>query len=240
MSKTVKYALIVVAAILVTSFFVWRNREELPSLEDAPPPPQTGEPGSADENKPLLASEEPARTAIEARAIAIYNSAKREQVFSRNNTRENVFAGLTYRSGVRTVLQQVLASGNADEVPIIPPIVNPQYAKRMEAVKDVPGFEDTTATGNFDLAIDLWRDALDFTSVGGPNLWPPNMEQLMAAGLFYRSHSGDRNMSERYDSYCKDMVILCRNIAAASRSADSQFRSQAIEDLNAAGWNIVG
>jgi len=238
--------IILVVAIAAAAYYFLKVRKPEAAADvtttpapPAPPPPAPA-PGTGSTGQlPTLAGDEPARTAILNRAKALYNSAERENVFSRNNTRENIFSGLQYKAGVRSVLAQNLATGNAEQFPLIPDFINPAYLQRLEAAADLRGFEAMTQSGQFDLAVSLWRSTLDLSDVGGPNLWPTNIVQILDAGLFYVSGGADRNKSERYDSYCKDMAKLFSNAAAATRSAAAQFRAQAIEDLNRGGWKIV-
>jgi len=238
----------IVAAVVVAliAFWYWNEKrvKGMASKTDqdpAPPvlpPPSPTLPAATVAIKQISSSQEPAKTAIKNRVNQLYNSSEREEIFSNNNTRENIFAGLQYKSGVRTVLSQVLQSGNPDQFPIIPTSIKPQYEQALARVSDLPTIETFEDSGQFNTGINLWKNALDFSAVGGANLWPSNINDLMSAGLFFVSGSRDSNMSERFDSYCRDMAVLCRNASVACRSSVSHFQARAMEDLNRGGWNI--
>ena len=245
MKGNFKYFVLIAAVILVAYLYSKRTKTATDDESSQAPPPAAPPPGApaapttGATTPAILASEEPAKSAIRRRAIELYNSNRREEIFATNNTRENIFSGLQYKGGVKTVLAQELPSGNADQFPIIPVMVNPQYLQRLEALKDLEGYEAMNRRGQGTLAAQIWGNALNFSEVGGPNLWPSNLRDILNAGLFFVSGPADRDKSERIDSYCVDMQKLCSNAAAAVRSAESHFIAQAIQDLNNSGWRIV-
>lgn len=212
------------------------QQEAPPAL---PPPAATTTAQTNTSQSAMLANSEPAASAIRSRVQQLYNSTRREEIFSQNNTRELLYAGLSYRAGVRSVVAQQSPYGNADLFPIVPIQVNEQYRQRLLGVADLEGFEEMTSRGQFELAKTTWKNALNLEDVGGLNLWPENIMDILRAGLFFVSGKADKNMSERYDSYCKDMQTLCANAVRCIDKASNQFQNQAIVDLRDAGWNIV-
>lgn len=252
-SRPTKY--IIAAIVALVGFFAFRayrrrknDTSETPGSSPAPAAPAPpAQPGPAadqpQQSAPIDANDEPAATAIKNRVRSLYNSQEREQVYSINNTRQDLTNGLQYRSGITSVLSQVTPGGL---FPLIPRDVDPRFIQRLQAAQQLENFEELTRRGAFDLAQSLYRDAFDLSDVGGPNLWPhgPGQQdsQLLSwinAGLFGRPGRADTNKSERFSAYGEDLKVLAANAEQATRKAQQHLKARAIEDLKRAGWNII-
>lgn len=242
MNSTTKYVLLGIVALLVL-YLVFRKPKAADEVEPegAEPPPQSAD-GPGGFNPPMAADQEPALSAINSRIEQLYNSAERERVFSRNQTREGLFAGVNYRSGLRQALASVLPDGNPDQVPLIPATINPAYGQKLDFIQDLTSINDldrTSYAGDINGALQVWKNALDLTTAGGPNFWPSNMVQLIEEGAFGQPGAADRNRSERYHAFAEDFRAFAKNLSAAIKKADNHLRNQAVSDLKAAGWNII-
>lgn len=226
-----------------TGFYFWQkdkkpdSPEQIPNTPD-PPPVEAPAAGGSGETKTYSTDAGEGLEAIRARMreLDLYGGSK-QAVIGRYGVLENLLSGVQYRSGVNSVLN--LLFGNVLNVPLYP-ASNSAYTSQLQAIKDTQGFESLTsnAGGNTATALQVWQTALQLPN--GQTFWYPGIEQLIDAGQFGKRGPADKNKSERYDAYTRDMQKVAENLLIASRKYEDALRQQAITDLQSSGWKFTG
>jgi len=249
MTSTIKiFGLI--AAVVAVYWFYLKDRDASKSSFDLVPAPPLPAPPTADapgtettaEPSPILPLTNPqVVAAIRTQTAAIYgNELEREVVYDAKSVRDGIFTGLLYRNGIRRALNSALPSGNANRIPVIPPTVDREYQDRLELITELTAMEEMDGRREWSEVQQTWRQAADMGAVAGFSFWPPDMVQLIDEGVFFVSGPADRNKSERYDSWSKDVKTLAANLMTANRKAEDAIRNKAIQQLRGRGWRLEG
>lgn len=237
-----KYIFAVLALLALAAWFVLRpgakadaDTQTLPNpepLPPPPPPPASQATASPDAATPLLIDQEPARTAVNARAQQVLRDAAiRPQLMANLDWSNRLFQGTQYPAGLRLALQSTV--GGEYNLPVL----NDAQQGQAANLKDQQGFERLRASVGFDQAQSQWAQALDF---GSFSLWPPNIAVLIDQGAFGQAGRADRDKSERYDAFTTDVKRMATNWASLNADLLTAARERAARDLVAAGWKIVG
>ena len=201
-------------------------------LPTPPPPPATNVAGGPDAATPLLIDQEPARTAVAARARQILaDAASRSQLQANLDWSNRLFTGTKYPAGLRLALQSTV--GGEFNLPVL----NEAQATQARNLKDAQGFERLRSTVGFDQAQSQWAQALNF---GSFSLWPSNIAVLIDQNAFGQAGRADRDKSERYDAFTDDVKRFAANWASLNADLQDAASQRAARDLVAAGWKIVG
>ena len=76
--------------------------------------------------------------------------------------------------------------------------------------------------------------------MAGLSFWPPDLESLLLEGVFFNAGPADKNRSEEYDSWSRDVKVLAENLIEANRKAADAIREKAISQLRGRGWRLEG
>lgn len=244
--------IIAISGLAFLLYMYWKAGNTAPaSLEidpalPPPLPPQGNTPAApvvnvADQN-PVLYDTDSGQggAAVLARMKSIWNNAQsRETVISRSGLINRIYQGLSFPDGIKNAMAGIF--GSSSNIPLAPDTLETGYSRKVKEWKTVPGFETLTSSNGGDPteAFSTWKNAL-YLQQEGLNFWPPNIEALIEAKQFGQIANGDRNRSERYDAFTKDMKVLGENIAYANGKLDEIVRDQAINDLRGAGWQFIG
>lgn len=250
MSKLTKW--ILAAVVLAIGFFVYRSRKGSKisqTLPDAPPPPLTMNPGVGNQQGPATPEQvvplDPSSTVVQeevkARVRLLYaNEQAREDAYERFGVRDDLFAGLQYRSGTRQAMAAITSSGVPEDLRIPPKDIERNFDSKLQLLIDTTDFETLDRTIGFDNALSTWQESADLSSVGGDNLWPGNIRDLIEQSAFGTPGGADRNRSERYRAFGYELQKMAENLREASRKAQSALEDRAYRDLVSAGWVIRG
>ena len=252
MNKLTKWLL--AGLLLAVGFFVYRNRKQSTisqTLPDAPPPPltvntlpnQVGSPvtGNGGAVIPLSPTSTVVQEEVKARVRLIYeNEQAREDAYYNFGVRNDLFIGMQYSSGTKMAMAQVTSSGVPEDLKIPPEDVERNFKSKLDLLKETTDFETLDHTIGFEQALNTWKEAADLSSVGGNNLWPGNIRDLIEQSAFGTPGGADQNRSERYRAFGYELQKLAENLDAASSKAQSALEDRAYRDLVAAGWVITG
>lgn len=235
-------------AVFAVYWFYLRNQDEIKSgtagvpAPPLPAPVVTAPGGNTAEPTPILPLSDPqVSAAIRQRFTAIYNDESlRESIYDQENLREGVFSGLLYRIGIRRALTSSLPSGNPNRVPVIPSSVDTEYTDRLELISELETMDVMDRRRDWSEVQQIWRQASDMGAAAGFSFWPPDLLALLDEGLFFNAGTGDRNKSEEYDSWSKDVKQVAVNLIAANQKAEAAIRARAIQQLLAGGWRLEG
>lgn len=229
-----------ILAVGVAAYFISKDRKPdstIPGVSSGEAPEVL--PASPADNAPLSTEAGPGADLIKSRMKELFSfSGSRQSVLENYGILDGLFSGVEYRSGVNTVLN--LLFGNVFNVPIYPKSFYPAYAAQLETIVNTQGFEEITKNsgGNTDTAFSIWRNVLQLPD--GQTLWFSNVDELIRAGIFGTPGPADKNLSERYDAYTRDMQTLSKNLLVSSRKIEDALRQQAISDLKASGYKFTG
>jgi len=171
-------------------------------------------------------------------AVIAGNDQKRKQAMQQVGAENILFKGLKSATGIKTLLvpQQV---GSIAELPILPDSI-PEGAAQSSifaSVADAENFEPLHKKIGFDQAKQQWAGLADF----GPfSLFTPLTEGLVLGGQFGSSGSADKNKSEQWGFWSADVSTFADNAQKLQSKLNKTIREQAINDLIATGWKIVG
>jgi hypothetical protein len=241
MKKQTLYILLAAAIIAGAIIFFTKRRRDAFTEKAPPAPPQTGgntpEGGSA--VKAVNEDDPEAAQAIRTRMATIANNdQKRRQAMQQVGAENILFKGLRSPTGVKTILvpQQVASIA---ELPILPTGIPEGSAQGsvFSSVADAENFEPLHKKIGFDAAKQQWAGLADF----GPfTLYTPLTEGLVLGGQFGSSGSADKNKSEQWGYWSADVKTFADNAQKLQEKLSKSIREQAINDLIATGWKIVG
>lgn len=238
------------AAVVVALYLLWRkgvfskaaSTEPIEPAQGPPLPAPTGPMQAQGQSAPV--SYDPfsgvGGQQVNARMRALWNNAtERNTIIAGSGLTDRLYQGLQYPNGVKNAMAAIF--GSSSNVPLAPETLEPGYTRRVKEWKDVPGFESLTSSqgGDPTTAFSTWKNAL-LLQDQGLNFWPPNIAALIEAKEFGEPSRGDKNRSERYDAFTKDMKALGQNIAFINTKLNEIVRDRAISDLRAAGWAFIG
>lgn len=220
------------------------------SSKDQPPeaegPPGAMEPPSDQTGKTATGKNETSIYSMEAGPGAEAIRGRMKELFQYRDSKMKilqsydilgqVFQGITYRSGVASVISALF--GNVYNLPVYPTSLQPDTVEKLKAVRDVESFEKITSTAGIDTAFSIWRSALNLPT--GETLWLEQVMEILQTGGFGPHGKADKNWSERYDAYTKDMQTLAANLVKSSDKLNDALRQQAISDLRGKGWRFTG
>lgn len=234
---------VLIAGAGVGGYFLWKSKSDplAPEIQGQPgnaPLPEGPKAENPAEQKTYSAEAGEGLAAIQARMreLGLYASS-RQNIISQYGVLDNLLSGVTYRSGTNSVLN--LLFGNVLNTPLYP-ASNGAWTAQLNSIKDTQGFEELTANagGNPATAFQVWQTVLQLPD--GRSFWYPGIEQLIDAGQFGKRGPADKNKSERYDAYTRDMQKVAENLLIASRKYEDALRQQAIQDLIGSGWKFTG
>jgi hypothetical protein len=240
---------VILVLLLVGGLFLFTSSKRPPnqvSSEDTVPlPPESEDTQQTEQTRepsPILPLSNPQVTmAIRTQSAAIYaNEEERESLYSINNVREGIFAGLNYPVGIRRALATELPTGNPNLLPVIPKEVDREYSDRLQLITELTSMEAMDRTREWPSVKRTWKTAADMGIMAGFSFWPPDLESLLLEGVFFNAGPADKNRSEEYDSWSRDVKVLASNLIEANRKAADAIREKAIAQLRGRGWRLEG
>lgn len=203
---------------------------------EAPDP--AGIPAQSEETPTLSTEAGEGAELIKSRMKELFTyTGSRQGVIEKYGVLDTMFSGVEHKSGSNTVMN--LLFGNVFKVPLYPKSLYPSYTAQLQTIGQTQGFEEITASsGDINTAFSIWKNALQLPD--GQTFWYDGIEQLLLSGSFGKPGPADKNLSERYDAYTRDMQKIAGNLEGASRKLDDALRQQAIADLRGAGYKFTG
>lgn len=237
-SKTLTYAGVIAALVAVS--YLYSQRKESESEGSFIAPPGKANSLAGDTTSPIPLSDPQLQAAIKQKIkFIVRNDNLREAAYEAQGVRKGIFSGLQYGNGIRQALAASLPDGNPNNVPVIPVSYDRTYSDRLELIQNLQDYGRINDTVGTEAARQQWQSASDMGDAGF-SFWPPNMVQLIDQGAFFVSGPKDKDKSERYDSWSKDMKKLSENLLTANRKAGDALEQAAITQLIDDGWKIVG
>ena len=213
---------VILILLLVGGLFLFTSSKRPPnqvSSEDTVPLPPESEDTQQNEQtrepSPILPLSNPQVTlAIRTQSAAIYaNEEERENLYNINNV---------------------------NLLPVIPKEVDREYSDRLQLITELTSMEAMDRTREWSSVKRTWKTAADMGIMAGFSFWPPDLESLLLEGVFFNAGPADKNRSEEFDSWSRDVKVLAENLIEANRKAADAIREKAIAQLRGRGWRLEG
>lgn len=175
---------------------------------------------------------------VTARAKQLYaNKQKRDEVSAKFSVNYPNPGTTQYPAAVRSVLNQ----SGVDQIPLIPSFISDTYQKKISDFTGAESFESIARTQGYDKAKSVYTELLTFPQFNA-RLFEAIAKNVFDGNFGTVSARGD-HMRLRYWDFDTAMNIfkqLFKQASQGSKELGDALKEQAIEDLRAAGYKIVG
>lgn len=198
-----------------------------------------------DEPLPNVPKADTEKTPISADSGIVLNRAK--QLYNNAQSRNAVVAkyGVTvplpgtteYPASVR----EVLTRSNATEIPVIPAFISSTYEGEINKFLQTRNFEELARSAGFEEAKQIYRESMTFPAAN-LSLFNALFDVVNSDGFGRVQAAGDHARRRYWDIEKATNIFkgLFTQAKKGSKELSEALKEQAIEDLRAAGYKIIG